>query len=79
PNGEGWVATDPFVMAKDAQDVEASWEVLKFLTGYEAQKHNYENFTYTPTLADADFVTDDDIYMKKAAEIAEVTSATLMD
>lgn len=79
PNGEGWVATDPFVMAKDAKDVEASWEVLKFLTGYEAQKHNYENFTYTPTLADADFVTDDDIYMKKAAEIAGVTSATLMD
>jgi len=79
PNGEGWVATDPFVMAKDTKNVEASWEVLKFLTGYEAQKHNYENYTMTPTLADADFVSDQDKYMKTAAEVAAVTSATLMD
>jgi multiple sugar transport system substrate-binding protein len=79
PNGEGWVAVDPFVMAKDAKNVEASWEVLKFFTGYEAQKHNYENYTMTPTLANADFVGENDKYMKTAAEIAAVSTATLMD
>ncbi len=79
PEGEGWVAVDPFVMAKDTQNVEASWEVLKFLTGYEAQKHNYQEYTYTPTLVDADFVSDQDKYMKTAAEIASVTNSTLMD
>ncbi|WP_347834625.1 hypothetical protein [Gracilibacillus sp. JCM 18860] len=66
-------------MAKDTQNVEASWEVLKFLTGYEAQKHNYQEYTYTPTLVDADFVSDQDKYMKTAAEIASVTNSTLMD
>ncbi|MDC3418038.1 ABC transporter substrate-binding protein [Aquibacillus salsiterrae] len=79
PDGQGWVAVDPYVMAKDAQNVEASWEVLKFLTGYEAQKHNYENYTMTPTLADADFVSDQDTFMKVAADIASVTKSTLMD
>lgn len=79
PNGEGWVAVDPYVMAKEAKNKEAAWEVLKFLTGYEAQKHNYENYTMTPTLADADFVGEDDKYMQIAAEIAEVSESTLMD
>ncbi|WP_130860689.1 extracellular solute-binding protein [Gracilibacillus phocaeensis] len=79
PDGEGWVAVDPYVMAKNAENVEASWEVLKFFTGYEAQKFNYEEYTNTPTLAEADFVSDQDIYMAKAAEIAEVSTSTLMD
>lgn len=79
PNGEGWVAVDPFVMAKEAKNVEASWEVLKFLTGYEAQKFNYENYKFTPTLANADFVSEDDQYMKTAMKIAEVSKSTLMD
>ncbi|MFC0470402.1 ABC transporter substrate-binding protein [Halalkalibacter kiskunsagensis] len=79
PNGEGWVAVDPFVMAKEPQDLDASWEVLKFMTSYETQKFAYENFTYTPTLAEADFVTDEDKYMLTAMEIAAVSQATLMD
>ena len=37
PKGEGWVAVDPFIMAKNAKDVDASWEVLKFLTSYMTQ------------------------------------------
>ncbi|MGN8644800.1 ABC transporter substrate-binding protein [Gracilibacillus sp. HCP3S3_G5_1] len=77
--GEGWVAVDPYVMAENAQNVEASWEVLKFMTGYEAQKHNYEEYTNTPTLSDPDFVSEHDVYMAKAAEIAEVSISTLMD
>ena len=79
PNGEGWVAVDPFVMSKDAENEEASWEVLKFLTGYETQKWNYDNFKSTPTLANADFVSEDDKYMKTAMEIAEVSKSSLMD
>lgn len=79
PDGDGWVAVDPYVMAANTEHPEAAWEVMKFMTGYEAQKHNYEEYTNTPTLADADFVSEDDIYMSKAAEIAEVTESTLMD
>ncbi|GAB2567393.1 ABC transporter substrate-binding protein [Gracilibacillus alcaliphilus] len=79
PEGEGWVAVDPYVMAANAQDEEAAWEVLKFFTSYEAQKFNYEQYTNTPTLTDPDFVSDSDIYMQKAAEIAEVATSTLMD
>ncbi|MBO0995401.1 extracellular solute-binding protein [Bacillus sp. SD088] len=79
PNGEGWVAMDPFVMAKDAQDVEAAWEVMKFLTGYETQKWNYDNYSATPTLADADFVPKEDKFSQKAMEIADVSPSVLMD
>lgn len=79
PNGEGWVAMDPFVMAKDAQNVEASWEVMKFFTSYVTQKWNYENFMSTPTLSNADFVPEEDKYTKRAMEIAEVSPSTLMD
>lgn len=79
PNGEGWVAMDPFVMAKKAENVDAAWEVMKFLTGYETQKWNYENTKSTPTLVDADFVDSEDKYVKTAMEIADVTSSVLMD
>ncbi|MCJ7841268.1 extracellular solute-binding protein [Lederbergia sp. NSJ-179] len=79
PNGEGWVAMDPFVMAKDAKDVKASWEVMKFLTGYETQKWNYDNYKATPTLVDADFVPKEDKFSKKAMEIAEISPSVLMD
>lgn len=79
PNGEGWVAMDPFVMAKDAKDVEAAWEVMKFLTGYETQKWNYDNYSATPTLADADFVPKEDKFSQKAMEIADVSPSVLMD
>ncbi|MFD0711548.1 ABC transporter substrate-binding protein [Paenibacillus sp. GCM10027626] len=79
PKGEGWVAVDPFVMAKDAKDVEASWEVLKFLSGYETQKYMYRNYSNTPTLRDADFVDEKDQYVKRALEVAEVAHSELMD
>lgn len=79
PNGEGWVAADPFVMAKDAKNVEASWEVMKFLTGYETQKHNYDNYKFTPTLKESDFVSKNDKYMKRAMEVADISKSTLMD
>ncbi|MBS4220416.1 extracellular solute-binding protein [Bacillus sp. FJAT-49711] len=79
PKGEGWVAMDPFVMAKDAKNVEASWEVMKFLTGYETQKWNYENFQATPTLAEADFVPSEDKFVQKAMEVAAVSPSVMMD
>lgn len=79
PKGEGWVAMDPFVMAKDAKNVEASWEVMKFLAGYETQKWNYENFQATPTLAEADFVLPEDKFVQKAMEVAAVSPSVMMD
>lgn len=79
PNGEGWVATDPIVMAKETENVEAAWEVMKFLSSYETQKWNYENFLSTPTLKEADFVDENDIYTEKAMEIAAMADPTLMD
>lgn len=79
PKGEGWVAVDPFIMAKNAKDVDASWEVLKFLSGYMTQKYMYEMFSNTPTLKNADFVTAEDKFVKKALEIAEVGHSELMD
>ncbi len=79
PKGEGWVAVDPFVMAKNAKDVKASWEVLKFLTSPMTQRYMYENFALTPTLKNADFVSPEDKYVKKALEIAEVGHSELMD
>ena len=79
PKGEGWVAVDPFIMAKNAKDVDASWEVLKFLSGYMTQKYMYEMFSNTPTLKNADFVTAEDKFVKRALEIAEVGHSELMD
>lgn len=79
PDGEGWVAVDPFIMAKNAKDVEASWEVLKFLSGYETQKYMYKNYANTPTLSNADFVDEDDKFVKVALSIAEVGHSELMD
>lgn len=71
---KGFVAIDPIVMAKEPQDLEAAWVVMKFLAGYETQKHMYENFQYTPTLVNSDFLTPEDKYTKKALEIADVTN-----
>ncbi|MFU1793843.1 ABC transporter substrate-binding protein [Paenibacillus azoreducens] len=79
PKGEGWVAVDPFIMAKNAKDVKASWEVIKFLTSPMTQKYMYENFAQTPTLKNADFVPPEDKYVKKALEIADVGHSELMD
>jgi multiple sugar transport system substrate-binding protein len=79
PDGKGWIPTDPIVMAKNADDVRASWEVMKFLASYDTQKHNYENFQYNPSIADPDFVDPHDVYTQKAIEIAKLAEPTLMD
>ncbi|UUZ79716.1 hypothetical protein LJK88_32165 [Paenibacillus sp. P26] len=79
PKGEGWVAVDPFIMAKDAKNVQASWEVMKFLAGYETQKHNYQYFAYTPTLKNPDFILPEDKYVKTALEIANVGHSEPLD
>ncbi|MFU0799047.1 MAG: extracellular solute-binding protein [Xylanivirga thermophila] len=79
PNGEGWVAVDPIIMAKEPKDVEAAWEVMKFLASPETQKWNYENFGTAPTLKNADFVDPNDKYMKIAFKIAENARTSLLD
>lgn len=79
PSGEGWVAVDPFIMAKNVKDVDAAWIAMKFLSGYETQKHLYTNFSYTPTLSNADFVMEQDKFIQTALKIAEVGHSELMD
>ncbi|WP_188692344.1 ABC transporter substrate-binding protein [Pullulanibacillus camelliae] len=79
PDGRGWVAVDPFVMAKNAKNVDASWEVMKFLTNYDTQKYMYDNFNQSPTLAKADFVNKKDAFLQKELAIAKITKPTLLD
>ncbi len=71
---------DPFVMAEKVENVDAAWEVMKFLAGYETQKWNYEIFKATPTLVDADFVaTRKTNWLETAMEIADVSPSVMMD
>lgn len=67
------------IMSKDAKNVKASWEVMKFLASYETQKHNYQYFAYTPTLKNPDFLLPEDKYVKTALEIANVGHSELLD
>lgn len=79
-NGAAWVNLDTFVMAKDVQNVDAAWEVMKFLSGYDMQKWAYEQYGATPTLADADFILKVDDYTSTARKILEVSPISpLMD
>jgi multiple sugar transport system substrate-binding protein len=79
PNGEGWVANDGIVMAKEPQNLDAAWEVMKFMGGYDYQKYNYENFGNAPTLKNPDFLNPDDIYLQLALKIAETGHTNLHD
>lgn len=79
PNGEGWVANDNISMAKEPQDLEAAWEVMKFMAGYEYSKWNYENNGVAPTLKDPDFIDPEDIYLEKALEIAQYGHVNIKD
>jgi ABC-type glycerol-3-phosphate transport system substrate-binding protein len=78
-NGRGWVAVDPFVMAKKAKNEEASWQVMKFFTSYTAQKFAYKNFGYTPTLSNPDFLDSKDQYTKTALKLAAISKTSLLD
>jgi multiple sugar transport system substrate-binding protein len=79
PKGEGWVAVDPFVMAKSVKDEKAAWEVMKFLAGYETQKYTYQNFANTPTLKNPDFIPTEDKFVNEGLKIADVAHSELMD
>lgn len=68
-NGGGWITYDPYVMAKDAQNVDAAWELMKFFTGYEVQKWAYDQYGNTPTIANQDFLLDVDHYAKTNAKV----------
>ncbi|MFB5675749.1 extracellular solute-binding protein [Paenibacillus terreus] len=79
PKGEGWVAMDPIIMAANTKNPEAAWEVMKFLSSYETQKWAYLNFDMTPTLKEADFVEEENGFVQRAMQIADITTPTLMD
>ncbi|UHA73519.1 extracellular solute-binding protein [Paenibacillus sp. 481] len=79
PKGAGWVAVDSIVMAKNAKNIEASWEVVKFLAGYERQKHWYKDFQFTPSLAAPDFTDPKDHFLTTSLKIAAVTKPSLLD
>ncbi|MEW4372564.1 extracellular solute-binding protein [Paenibacillus kandeliae] len=79
PDGTGWVAVDPIIMAKKAENPEAAWAVMKFLASYDTQKWAYLNFDMTPTLTNADFVESNNGFIKNAMKMAEISKPTLMD
>ncbi|GGE03062.1 ABC transporter substrate-binding protein [Paenibacillus nasutitermitis] len=79
PDGGGYVAVDPFVISKKTEVAQAAWEVVKFMAGYDVQKHMYESLAFTPTLANADFLDPKDQYVVSAMKIADVAKSNLMD
>ncbi len=79
PNGEGWVAVDPIVMAANPLDVDAAWEVMKALASVERQQYHYEEFRWTPAVKDASFLNLADIYTPYALKIADAAHYTLVD
>ena len=79
PNGEGWVAVDPIIMAAEPLNLEASWEVMKALASPERQKYHYEEFRWTPAVKDSSFVNPDDIYTPYALRVADNAQYTLID
>lgn len=81
PNGEGWVPCDNIVIAKNAKNVEASWEVAKFLASKEFYEYLYTDLGWVPPLKleNADFLDPNDVYIKKALEIAEHSSVNAHD
>lgn len=79
PQGESWVAVDPIVMAKNPKDLEAAWEVMKFLASAEMQEYHYKSFGWTPALKKADFIDPIDKYMKTALKVADKAHYTLID
>jgi multiple sugar transport system substrate-binding protein len=80
PKGAGWAVVDPIVMAKDAKNLKASWEVMKFLASYERQKYSYENFDWTPVTKNIDFIDSKDAYAKKALDLLKISpQKRLMD
>jgi multiple sugar transport system substrate-binding protein len=54
-------------LAKNAANKTESWELLKFVTGSEAQKFLYENYGVLPCLRDTSFIPATDLYSKAFA------------
>jgi len=79
PNGEGWVAVDPIVMAANPQNLDASWEVMKALASTARQQYHYTEFRWTPAVKDASFLNEKDIYTPYALKIADNAHFTLID
>gem|GEM_PF-1210050 len=79
PNGECHVPCDPIVMNKNAKDVDAAWEAMKFLASYEVQKWGYENYNWTSALKSPDFMDPKDSYLKTSLEIASKSHVEQID
>lgn len=79
PDGEGWVAMDPIIMAKEPKNVDAAWTVMKFLASYDTQKWAHENGGNAPTIKNADFVIPEDKYLRVAFKIADNAKPSLLD
>lgn len=81
PNGIGWVAVDPIVMSKkvDDKNLDAAWEVMKFLTNEGTQKYEYENVRNVPTLKDSSWIDEANKGVKIAMDIANNCQYTLID
>ncbi|HPJ01979.1 MAG TPA: extracellular solute-binding protein [Candidatus Limiplasma sp.] len=79
PNGEGWVAVDPIVMAANPQDVDAAWTVMKALASPARQEYHYSEFRWTPAVKDYSFLNPADIHTPYALKIADSAHYTLID
>ena len=71
PNGEGYVAVDSVMIAKDAKDVDAAWEVMKFFASPAFAKYQYLEYQMTSASADTSFLDPKDVYTQMAMKIAE--------
>lgn len=79
PKGESWIACDNIVIAKTAKNIDASWEVAKYLASYDFAKYMYEDFGGAPPIKNAAFIDPNDVYMKMAFEIAKVGHYNIHD
>jgi ABC-type glycerol-3-phosphate transport system substrate-binding protein len=69
-DGKGMIAylnVQGSTLAKNAQNRNESWELLKFITGPETQKFLYENYGTLPCLKDTSFIPATDSYSKAFA------------
>ena len=78
-NGESWLACDNICLAKSAQNVDASWEVCKYLASADVLKYMYEDYGACVSLKDTSFVDPNDIYYLMAIKEAEIAPLTLFD
>jgi ABC-type glycerol-3-phosphate transport system substrate-binding protein len=61
-----------YVITKSSKNVDAAWELIKFMAGPDGQKHVYENFNYLSSWKGADWIDEvKDPYAKQFMDVAD--------